>query len=166
MFVPYVSDFEQFAGLVQLYRESWQAAGHPPRQERVSFSAHSYVAETRADALCGVRPDWAQYHGIFYDRLKPWVGHPTPQYKGYDEIAALVDRFTFEQMIDERRLYVGTPDEVAAQFAYTRKLFGNAEPSIQINFGNPTEAEGRRTLELLAQHVFLRFPVWPSPPAE
>jgi alkanesulfonate monooxygenase SsuD/methylene tetrahydromethanopterin reductase-like flavin-dependent oxidoreductase (luciferase family) len=163
MFVPYVSDFEQFAGLVQLYRESWQAAGHPPRQERVSFSAHSYVAETRADALCGVRPDWAQYHGIFYDRLKRWVGHPSPQYKGYDEIAALVDRFTFEQMIDERRLYVGTPDEVADQFAYTSELFGNAEPSIQINFGNLSEAEGRRTIELLAQNVFPRFADTPAP---
>src|SRR5438128_2673878 len=36
-------------------------------------------------------------------------------------------------MIDERRLYVGTPDEVAEQFAYTRELFGEAEPSIQVN---------------------------------
>jgi alkanesulfonate monooxygenase SsuD/methylene tetrahydromethanopterin reductase-like flavin-dependent oxidoreductase (luciferase family) len=65
-------------------------------------------------------------------------------------------------MIDERRLYVGTPDEVAEQFAYTRELFGDAEPSIQVNFGNLTEADGRRTLELLAAHVLPRFADAPS----
>ncbi|HEY7065345.1 MAG TPA: LLM class flavin-dependent oxidoreductase [Chloroflexota bacterium] len=157
MFVPYVSDFQNLAKLIQLYRDSWKAAGHPPGQERVAFSAHCYVAESRAEALRGVRPGWEQYHGIFYDRLKRWVGHPSPQYKGYDEIAALVDRFTFEQMIDERRLYVGTPDEVAEQFAYTRELFGDAEPSVQVNFGNLSEADGRRSLELLAQYVLPRF---------
>ena len=157
MFVPYVSDFEQLAGLIRLYRESWKAAGHPPGQEKVAFSAHCYVAETRAEALRCVKPHWEQYHRVFQERLKRWVGHPSPQYKGYDEIAALVDRFTFEQMIDERRLYVGTPDEVADQFAYTRELFGEAEPSMQVNFATISEAEGRRTLELLAAHVLPRF---------
>ena len=60
-------------------------------------------------------------------------------------------------MIDERRLYVSTPDEVAEQFAYTREPFGDAEPSVQVTFGNTPEAEGRRTLELLAQHIIPRF---------
>ncbi len=157
MFVPYVSDFEQLAGLIRLYRESWRAAGHPPGAERVTFSAHCYVAESREEALRGCRPAWEQYHRVFSERLQRWVGHPSPQYKGYDAIAALVDNFTFEQMVDEQRLYVGTPDEVAAQFAWTRELFGEAEPSIQVNFGALSEAEGRRTLELIAAHVFSRF---------
>jgi alkanesulfonate monooxygenase SsuD/methylene tetrahydromethanopterin reductase-like flavin-dependent oxidoreductase (luciferase family) len=157
MFVPYVSDFEELAGLIRLYRQSWQAAGHAPGQERLAFSAHCYVAETRDRALRGAQPAWEQYHRVFAERLQRWVGQPSPQYKGYDAIAALVDRFTFTQMVDERRLYVGTPDEVAEQFAWTRELFGDAEPSIQVNFGNLSEAEGRRTLELMAAHVVPRF---------
>ena len=100
---------------------------------------------------------------MFAERLRAWVGHPSPQYRGYDEIAALVDRFTYEQMVDERRLYVGTPDEVAAQFAWTRELFGEAEPSIQVNFGSLTEADGRRTLELMAAHVLPGSPMPPLP---
>jgi natural product biosynthesis luciferase-like monooxygenase protein len=157
MFVPYVSDFEQLAGLIRLYRESWRAGGHPPGAEKVTYSAHCYVAETHAEALRGVRPAWEQYHRIFHERLKSWVGNPSPQYRNYDKIAALVDQFTFEQMVAERRIFVGTPDEVAEQFAWARELFGDAQPSLQVNFANLTEAEGRRTLELLAERVLPRF---------
>jgi alkanesulfonate monooxygenase SsuD/methylene tetrahydromethanopterin reductase-like flavin-dependent oxidoreductase (luciferase family) len=163
MFVPYVSDFEQLAGLIRRYRAAWRAAGHPPGRERVAYSAHCYVAESRAAALEGVRPAWEQYHRVFYERLRRWVGHPSPQYRGYDRIAAVVDRFTFEQMVAERRLFVGTPDEVAEQFAWARELFGEAEPSLQVNFANLSEAEARRTLELLAAHVLPRFAAAPSP---
>jgi alkanesulfonate monooxygenase SsuD/methylene tetrahydromethanopterin reductase-like flavin-dependent oxidoreductase (luciferase family) len=63
----------------------------------------------------------------------------------------------------QRRHCVGTPDEVAEQFAYTRELFGEAEPSIQVNFGNLAEVDGRRTLELLAAHVLPRFADAPPP---
>lgn len=157
MFVPYVGNFEKTAQLVQHYRDTWKASGHPPGQEKVSMSAHIYVAESRDEALRGIRPAWEQYHQVFQDRLKRWVGHPSPQYRGYDAMAAVVDRFTFEQMVDERRIYAGTPDEVVEQFKWTRDLFGEVEPSLQINFGNIGEAEARRTLELLAAHVLPRF---------
>jgi len=157
MFVPYVSDFQKLAGLVQYYRDTWKAAGHPPGAEKVSMSAHCYVAESRDEALRLCRPAWDQYHRVFHDRVRLFVGHPSPQYKGYDEIAALVGSFTYEQMVEEERIYVGTPDEVAAQFERAFALFGDVEPSLQINFANMSEAEGRRTLELLAQHVLPRF---------
>jgi len=165
MFVPYVSDFENLAGLIRLYREAWAAGGHPPGQEQVTFSAHCYVAPTREEALRKTRPHWEQYHRVFYERLQRWVGNPSPQYKGYDQIAAVVDSFTYEQMVDERRLYIGTPDEVAEQLAWTRELFGEADPSLQVNFANIPEAEARRTLELLAQHVLPRFADAPAPAA-
>jgi alkanesulfonate monooxygenase SsuD/methylene tetrahydromethanopterin reductase-like flavin-dependent oxidoreductase (luciferase family) len=157
MFVPYVSNFEELAGLIRLYRESWAAAGHPPGAERVAYSAHCYLAESRDEALRGCRPGWEQYHRVFAERLQRWVGHPSPQYRGYDAIAALVGSFTFEQMVDERRIFVGTPDEVAEQFAWARGLFGPAEPSIQVNFAALGEADGRRTLELMAAHVLPRL---------
>lgn len=153
MFVPYVSDFDGLADLLQLYRKSWREAGHPPGAERVAYSAHCYVAESRDAALTGVRAAWEQYHRIFYERLRAWVGHPSPQYRGYDEIAALVDRFTFEQMVDERRLLVGTHAEVLDQLLWGRDKFGEAEPSLQVNFGGLSDSEARRTLELLAAHV-------------
>jgi alkanesulfonate monooxygenase SsuD/methylene tetrahydromethanopterin reductase-like flavin-dependent oxidoreductase (luciferase family) len=162
MFVPYIGDFRETAKLVQLYRDAWQAAGHPPGAEKVAMSFHCYVAETRAEALRGLRPAWAQYHRIFKERLALWVGHPSPQYKGYDAIASIMDQFTFEQMVDEWRVYVGTPDEVAEQVAWTRELFGEIEPSLQVNFANLSEEVGRRQLELLAAHVLPRFADTPT----
>ena len=50
-----------------------------------------------------------------------------------------------------------------AQVAWSRDLFGEAEPSLQVNFGELSEAEGRRTLDLLAAHVLPRFADAPAP---
>jgi alkanesulfonate monooxygenase SsuD/methylene tetrahydromethanopterin reductase-like flavin-dependent oxidoreductase (luciferase family) len=52
---------------------------------------------------------------------------------------------------------VGTPEEVVEQVAYTRELFGEHEPSLQINFGGIAEPEAFRTLELFASRVMPRF---------
>ena len=45
----------------------------------------------------------------------------------------------------------------AEQVAWTRELFGEIEPSLQVNFANLSEEVGRRQLELLAAHVLPRF---------
>jgi len=49
-------------------------------------------------------------------------------------------------------------DEVVEQLAYQRDVFGEIEPSLQINFGGIGEADAVRTLELLAQRVMPKFP--------
>jgi len=43
------------------------------------------------------------------------------------------------------------------QLAYQVEVFGEIEPSLQINFGGIGEAEALRTLELLADRVMPKF---------
>jgi hypothetical protein len=40
---------------------------------------------------------------------------------------------------------------------YTREVFGEHEPSMQINFGGIGEREAMRTLELFAERVMPKF---------
>jgi len=60
-------------------------------------------------------------------------------------------------MIENNQALCGTPDEVVEQLKYHRELFGEHEPSMQINFGAMTEREAFRTLELFAAHVMPKF---------
>jgi alkanesulfonate monooxygenase SsuD/methylene tetrahydromethanopterin reductase-like flavin-dependent oxidoreductase (luciferase family) len=60
-------------------------------------------------------------------------------------------------MIDSHTALVGTPAEVIEQIEFNRKLIGEHEPSMQINFGGTSEREAFRTLELFASAVMPRF---------
>ena len=60
-------------------------------------------------------------------------------------------------MLENSQALCGTPDEVVAQLEYHRELFGEHEPSMQINFGGMSEREAFRTLELFAATVMPKF---------
>ena len=66
-------------------------------------------------------------------------------------------RTTLDSMLADRQALIGTPDEVAEQLRHHVDVFGEFEPSMQINFGGIGDAEALRTLELFASRVMPRF---------
>ena len=60
-------------------------------------------------------------------------------------------------MLEGHQALIGTPEEVVEQLAYQVEVFGEIEPSLQINFGGIGDAEAHRTLELLADRVMPKF---------
>src|SRR4029078_8655818 len=51
---------EQFAPLVQMYRDAGQRAGHSPDVLKVSITSHTYVAETSQQAADEFYPSYAE----------------------------------------------------------------------------------------------------------
>ena len=70
----------------------------------------------------------------------------------------LIASTTPESLLDQRAALVGTPAEAVELIRYHRTLFGEHEPSLQINFGGMSEPDATRTLERLAAHVMPAFP--------
>jgi alkanesulfonate monooxygenase SsuD/methylene tetrahydromethanopterin reductase-like flavin-dependent oxidoreductase (luciferase family) len=68
-----------------------------------------------------------------------------------------IARTTLESMLEGRQALIGTPEEVVEQLAYQIEVFGEIEPSMQINFGGIGDEEALRTLELFADRVMPRF---------
>jgi alkanesulfonate monooxygenase SsuD/methylene tetrahydromethanopterin reductase-like flavin-dependent oxidoreductase (luciferase family) len=68
-----------------------------------------------------------------------------------------IARTTLESMLEGHQALIGTPEEVVEQLAYQIEVFGEIEPSMQINFGGSDEDEALRTLELFAGRVMPRF---------
>jgi alkanesulfonate monooxygenase SsuD/methylene tetrahydromethanopterin reductase-like flavin-dependent oxidoreductase (luciferase family) len=144
--------------LVQLYRETWREAGHPPGKEQLQTALHCYVAETHAEAMRGFKPRVERYVEVFSEAVGSWARQDTGnQYAGYNKLVEAIRATTAESMIENYQALCGTPDEVVEQLRYHRQIFGEHEPSMQINFGAMSEREAFRTLELFAAHVMPRF---------
>jgi hypothetical protein len=82
-----------------------------------------------------------------------WASHEAAQYASYGKMVESIAGTTIESLLRDRQALIGTPEDVVEQLRYHRDVFGEIEPSIQINFGGIGHAEASRTLELFAGHV-------------
>jgi alkanesulfonate monooxygenase SsuD/methylene tetrahydromethanopterin reductase-like flavin-dependent oxidoreductase (luciferase family) len=140
MIVPYVGGIEKVRG-----------------KEQVQTSLHCYVAETHAKAIDGARPRVERYIEVFGEAVGSWASHQAAQYASYGKMVDSIARTTLESMLEGHQALIGTPEEVVEQLAYQIEVFGEIEPSIQINFGGSGDDEALRTLELFAGRVMPRF---------
>ncbi len=158
MIVPYAGSLERSRQLVQLYRETWRKAGHRPGAEQIQTALHCYVAESHAEAIRGFKPRVERYVEVFSEAVGSWSRQDTGnQYAGYNKLVDSIKATTAETMIENYQALCGTPDEVVEQLKYHVQLFGEHEPSMQINFGAMSEREAFRTLELFASRVMPKF---------
>ena len=157
MIVPYAGGVEHTTAMVKKYREVWREAGHPAGAEQVQLSLHCYLAEDHDQAVKGFMQPMNMYLSVFGEAVAGWTGRKSAQYPGYDKMVASITSQTAESTLARGEALVGTPDEVVAQVKHYRDLFGEHEPSMQVNFGGIGEAEALRTIELFAAGVMPAF---------
>jgi alkanesulfonate monooxygenase SsuD/methylene tetrahydromethanopterin reductase-like flavin-dependent oxidoreductase (luciferase family) len=116
------------------------------------------VAETHREAVEGVRPRIERYIEVFAEAVRSWVGHHAGQYADYGKMVDSIARTTVDSMLEKNQVLIGTSEEVVAQLQTHVDVFGEIEPSLQVNFGGMEDGEAFRTLELLANQVMPRFP--------
>jgi alkanesulfonate monooxygenase SsuD/methylene tetrahydromethanopterin reductase-like flavin-dependent oxidoreductase (luciferase family) len=157
MIVPYAGKPGLLQQYVALYRRLWRESGRPPGAEQVQVSQFCYVAEDRDEARAGFERICRRYLETFAEAVLAWQGRDEAQYPGYGRMVASMLETTPATIIEKGGAFVGSPDEVVAQIRACRELFGEVEPSLQINFGGSKEAEAFRTLELFASRVMPHF---------
>jgi alkanesulfonate monooxygenase SsuD/methylene tetrahydromethanopterin reductase-like flavin-dependent oxidoreductase (luciferase family) len=158
MIVPFAGSLERTAAFVRSYRQAWADAGHPPGAEQIQMSFHCYLAETHEAAIEGFMRPVERYVEVFGEALASWEGlPPSPAYQGYEKMVAAIRAQTPESLREGHVAFVGSPAEVIEQVRFTREVFGDVEPSMQINFGGLSTAEAQRTLELFAREVLPAF---------
>jgi alkanesulfonate monooxygenase SsuD/methylene tetrahydromethanopterin reductase-like flavin-dependent oxidoreductase (luciferase family) len=120
-------------------------------------SLHCYVARTHREAIDGFRRPLERYVEVFSEALRSWSGRESSQYAGYAKMVESIMATTPDSMLANRTALVGSPEEVIEQIARIRDVFGEVEPSMQINFGGIPEHDAMRTLELFASRVMPEF---------
>lgn len=157
MIVPFAGALERNAQMLKVYRQAWEEAGHPPGACQVQVSLHAFVAESHRAAMEGFQRPVATYIEVFSEAVGSWQGRASGSYVGYNQIVEAIRAMTAQKLIDGHTALVGTPDEVAEELAYLRRVLGEFEPSLQVNFGGMADAEAFRTLELFATKVAPRI---------
>ncbi len=131
--------FERFRPLVDLYRRAWDAAGHPPENQRVGVHALGFVGETDDAAKNAFFPGWFQ---MFTDAGKE---------RGW----APPTRAQFEQMCGPQGAFaVGSPSKAAEKILQANKALGGVSRfTFQMSTAALETEAMRGSIELLGTAV-------------
>ncbi len=129
---------EQFAPLVELYREAAVRAGHDPDKLEIATHSHGFIGDTREQAAeLFFPPTQAQMNVI--GRERGWGPYT---------------RATFDAACSPRgALYVGDPEYVAEKILLLRKNLGVTRFFLHINVGTMPHRDILHTIELLGTRV-------------
>ncbi|CUU60324.1 Flavin-dependent oxidoreductase, luciferase family (includes alkanesulfonate monooxygenase SsuD and methylene tetrahydromethanopterin reductase) [Parafrankia irregularis] len=158
MFIPFTSTNEKVAGLLDLYRKARLDAGYPAGSERIQMGIHCFVDTDGDRARRNAAVHYADYVDKMASTWEDYMERSPSQYAGYADMITGMRRKTLAELEDKAQVYVGTPADVRQQVAATLEVFGDVEPSMQINFAATPLSDARRTLELFAAEVMPAFP--------
>lgn len=157
MVVPYLADYDELAEMIELYRSTYRASGHPETGGKIMMVLHCYIAEDGDQARREAKSYMETYIRIFLEAVRPWATLRSPAYTGYHMMVKLLEELTYERVVNERRALIGSPSEVADGLRYIQQTFGPTDPNLQVNWCGISEANARRTLHLFAEHVMPQF---------
>lgn len=129
----------RFRPLVDLYREAWRRAGHPPDQMKVSLHSLGYVAETTQQAADDFHPGYA--------RSMNRIGKE----RGWQSIT----RAAFNAQTGPKgALIIGDPEEVAEKIIrHSKALGGISRITFQMDPGSLSQEKVMRAIDLLGKRV-------------
>lgn len=136
MGVPYVAanSIEELRQIIDDFKTSYCEAGHDQSKINIPLALHTYVAETREEAI-----ETAREHLNLY--------LATRQYgKGAQ----------FEDLQAREQLLIGTPDEVIDMIRKYRSI-GMDHVMMLMNFGGLPHEKVMKSMELVAKHVMPAF---------
>lgn len=132
-------EFRRFRPLVDLYRQAYERAGHPPEHMRVGIHAMGFVAETTAEAKDIFFPGWAR---MFTDigRERGW---------------SPVSRAQFEAMCGPGGAFlIGDPATVAKKIVEASTALGGVDRfTFQMSSASAESIAMRKSIGLLGTDV-------------
>lgn len=157
--VPGVLSTKQLQDRIATHRNAWLAAGHA-EEPRVHFSYPCVVAEDRAEARRLAKRDDEHNTAAISEAVQAWGKTSSAAYPGYDKLANVAKRATFEEKLAANKLFAGTPDEIIGQLEQIVDQFGaGITVSLGIHSGHLTLAQTQRSVRLFAEHVMPKFQV-------
>lgn len=129
---------EQFAPMVDFYRESWQRAGHDPAQLKLSINSHGYIADSRQQAIDEAFPSFEMMMNKI-GRERGWSGMTKGQFEASCTLRGAN--------------YIGSPDEIIEKILFQHEIFGHDRLLLQLSVGTMPHAKMMHAIELLGTTV-------------
>jgi len=129
----------RFRPLVDLYRQEWVKAGHPPDQLKVGLHSLGYVAENTHDAVEAYYPGYAE----MFNRIGKERGWPPVNRPRFDA-----------QNGPQGALLVGSPEAVAAKILrHSEALGGISRFTFQMDNADLSHEQLLQSIQLIGMRV-------------
>lgn len=129
----------RFRPFIDLYRKSFEEAGHDGTGLKVGISSHLHVQKNSQAALDEFYPHYARY-----------IGHNLPN----GDNGWKVSRADYERLASSRgALFVGSPQQIIDKILYEFEMFRHDRFMAQIDIGGLPFGKVADTIELLATEV-------------
>jgi probable LLM family oxidoreductase len=129
---------ERFKPLVDLYRETYAAAGHDPSQARVAINTHAFVGATSEQADAAFAPAYLEV----MNRIGAERGWPPSGRAHYDALRS-----------PRGALAAGSVEQVAEKILFEHELLGNDRYLAHMSLGAVSHRDVLRSLELFGTEV-------------
>ncbi|MCQ6282626.1 LLM class flavin-dependent oxidoreductase [Bacillus sp. EB600] len=134
--VPYVAcnSISELKEIIDSYRETYRKAGHDEKKIKVPLALHTYVAETREEAIATAKP----HLDLYLDT------------RMYGKSAK------YEDLRDREQALIGSPQDVIALLKKYQEA-GCDQVMMLMNFGGLPHEKVLKSMELVAKEVMPAF---------
>jgi natural product biosynthesis luciferase-like monooxygenase protein len=158
MLIPFLNDVEELRVKMQAYFEARRAAGHDPSTARVLGVYHAYVGESSAEARAAAAPGLAEYHSAASQAHALTSGMADPEsYRSHERHRAQMKRLTFDDLVNQSRVLVGSAAEVREKVEYVRERLHLTDLAGNFALGGLSDVQTRASMRRFMEQVAVKI---------
>jgi natural product biosynthesis luciferase-like monooxygenase protein len=154
MLIPFLNEVEELRRKMQVYFSAREAAGFDPSTARVLGVYHAYVGASSTEARAAGAQGLAEYNSAAREAhsLTPGLADPE-SYRSHERHREQIKVLTFDELVDQSRVLVGTPDEVREKLEYVRERLYLTDVAGNFALGGLTDAQARASMRCFMEQV-------------
>ena len=154
MLIPFLNEVEELRKKMQAYFSAREAAGHNPSTARVLGVYHTYIGESAAEARAAAAQGLAEYNSAAREAHSLTPGMADPEsYRSHEKHREQMKVLTFDQLVDQRRVLVGTPEEVRDQLEYVCERLYLTDVAGNFALGGLSDEQTRKSMGRFMEQV-------------
>jgi alkanesulfonate monooxygenase SsuD/methylene tetrahydromethanopterin reductase-like flavin-dependent oxidoreductase (luciferase family) len=154
MLIPFLNEVEELRGKMQSYFNARKAAGHDPSTARVLGVYHAYVGESSGEARANAARGLAEYNSAARQAHSLTPGMADPEsYRSHERHRDQMKQLTFEDLVAQNRVLVGSADEVREKVEYVRERLYLTDLAGNFALGGLTDTQARASMRRFMEQV-------------
>jgi len=154
MLIPFLSELEELRLKMEIYFKTRRSSGHDASTARVLGVYHVYVGESAAEARASAARGLAEYQSAAGQAhsLTPGIADPE-SYRSHERHRAQMKRLTFDDLVDQNRVIVGSAEEVREKVAHVRERLYLTDLAGNFALGGLTDTQVRASMRRFMEQV-------------
>jgi natural product biosynthesis luciferase-like monooxygenase protein len=154
LLIPFLNDVEELRFKLDVYFNARRAAGHDLSSARVLGAYHAYVGESAAEARAAAARGLDEYHSAASQAHGLTAGIADPEsYRSHERHRAAMKRLTFDDLVEQNRVLVGTAEEVREKLRYVRERLYLTDVAGNFALGGLTDSQIRASMRRFMEQV-------------